>query len=354
MSYAYPGGNSSTHAVIAESKTNFNDKMSASGVFKTVDGKTIEIRDVWASNLDQEMEIIRDLIYEKYHYVAMDTEFPGVVARPLGDVADMQYQTLRCNVDMLKLIQLGITLTDSEGNFVDGCTCWQFNFKFSLSDDIFAQDSIELLKTSGIDFEKFEKYGIDAVYFGELLMMSGLVLNEDIKWISFHSKYDFGYLLKTLTCTELPMDESGFIELLQIYFPCIYDIKYMMTATENMHGGLSSLAEVLQIDRIGPMHQAGSDSLLTAQTFFGLVKKHFGGVCDDARFKGELYGMGSNHTKYKTSKYQGNNNGNGNNNGMAIPHPQLQFSSMVHYPPSLQMNITQSPATSNFGYEEGY
>ena len=71
MSYAYPGGNSSTHSVIAESKTNFNDKMSASGVFKTVDGKTIEIRDVWASNLDQEMEIIRDLIYEKYHYVAM-------------------------------------------------------------------------------------------------------------------------------------------------------------------------------------------------------------------------------------------------------------------------------------------
>lgn len=44
--------------------------MSASGVFKTVDGKTIEIRDVWASNLDQEMEIIRELL-EKYHYIAM-------------------------------------------------------------------------------------------------------------------------------------------------------------------------------------------------------------------------------------------------------------------------------------------
>lgn len=57
----------------------------------------------------------------------------------------------------------------------------------------------------------------------------------------------------------------------------------MMTATENMHGGLSSLAETLQIERIGPMHQAGSDSLLTAQAFFGLIKKQFGGVCDDSR-----------------------------------------------------------------------
>lgn len=101
-----------------------------------------------------------------------------------------------------------------------------FFFRFWVgSDDIFAQDSIELLKTSGIDFEKFDKFGIDVQYFGEQMMMSGLVLNDDIKWISFHSKYDFGYLLKTLTCTELPMDEQGFIDLLFTYFPCIYDVK---------------------------------------------------------------------------------------------------------------------------------
>jgi hypothetical protein len=34
------------------------------------------------------------------------------------------------------------------------------------SGDMFAQDSIELLKVSGIDFEKFEHYGIDVHYFG--------------------------------------------------------------------------------------------------------------------------------------------------------------------------------------------
>ena len=90
---------------------------------------------------------------------------------------------------------------------------------------MFAEDSIELLKASGIDFEKFEQHGVDVHYFGELLTMSGLVLTDDIKWISFHSGYDFGYLMKTLTCSDLPAEESSFMELLHLYFPCIYDVK---------------------------------------------------------------------------------------------------------------------------------
>jgi len=252
----------------------------------------------------------------------------------VGDYSatEIQYQTLRCNVDMLKLIQLGLSFTDGEGNWAEGCTCWQFNFKFSLSGDMFAQDSIELLKTSGIDFDKFEEFGIDVHTFGELMMMSGLVLTDDVKWISFHSSYDFGYLVKTLTCAELPLDEQAFMDLLHTYFPYIYDVrnltwhktafterkhtltqntifvaihmqvKYMMTAVEGMHGGLSALADTLQVDRIGPMHQAGSDSLLTAQTFFSLIKKHFASQCDDSKFRGELFGLGSNHTKYKVRK----------------------------------------------------
>ena len=90
----------------------------------------------------------------------------------------------RCNVDLLKLIQLGITLTDGDGNLplIAGHYCvWQFNFReFDLKEDMYAQDSIELLKHSGIDFDANRNRGIDVHRFGELLMVSGVVLNQKV------------------------------------------------------------------------------------------------------------------------------------------------------------------------------
>ena len=41
---------------------------------------------------------------------------------------------------------------------------WQFNFKFSLTEDMYAQDSIDLLKDAGIDFAMHESDGIDVTY----------------------------------------------------------------------------------------------------------------------------------------------------------------------------------------------
>jgi len=268
-------------------------------IFYTPQGKPLEIRDVWAETLEEEMAHIRKLIVAKplpFNYVAMDTEFPGVVARPIGSFqtsTDYQYQTLRCNVDLLKIIQLGISFFNEKGEFADNCPTWQFNFKFNLNEDMYAQDSIDMLIRSGIDFTKHEKHGIDVSHFGELLMSSGLVLCPELKWISFHSGYDFGYLQKMLTCSPLPAEENVFFDLLHTYFPCIYDIKYMMLSCDNLKGGLQKLAEDLEVERIGPMHQAGSDSLLTGATFFKLVEVYFNSDLDESKFAGYLYGLGA-------------------------------------------------------------
>lgn len=79
----------------------------------------------------------------------------------------------------------------------------------------------------------------------------------------------------------------------QIFFPSVYDIKYLMKFCDNLHGGLNKLAELLDVARIGPQHQAGSDSLLTSATFMKLAEKHFAESEGLNKHQGVLYGLGN-------------------------------------------------------------
>ncbi|KAK6944373.1 Ribonuclease CAF1 [Dillenia turbinata] len=259
--------------------------------------ETIHIREVWNENLEEEFALIREIV-DEFPYIAMDTEFPGVVLRPLGNFkssSEFNFQTLKANVDLLKLIQLGLTFSDEKGNLPDCGTdkycVWQFNFReFNLNEDVYANDSIELLCHSGIDFKKNNESGIDARRFSELLMSSGIVLNDNVHWVTFHSGYDFGYLLKLLTCQNLPDSQAGFFNLIKMYFPTLYDIKHLMRFCNSLHGGLNKLAELLDVERIGICHQAGSDSLLTSCTFMKLKETFFNGSTE--KYAGVLYGLG--------------------------------------------------------------
>ena len=50
------------------------------------------------------------------------------------------------------------------------------------------------------------------------------------------------------------------------------------------------VANELEVLRIGPQHQAGSDSLLTGQTFFKMKEMFFEDDIDDSKYCGHLYG----------------------------------------------------------------
>ncbi|XP_006863979.1 PREDICTED: CCR4-NOT transcription complex subunit 8 isoform X2 [Chrysochloris asiatica] len=241
------------------------------------------------------MRKIREIVLS-YSYIAMDTEFPGVVVRPIGEFRssiDYQYQLLRCNVDLLKIIQLGLTFTNEKGEYPSGINTWQFNFKFNLTEDMYSQDSIDLLANSGLQFQKHEEEGIDTLHFAELLMTSGVVLCDNVKWLSFHSGYDFGYMVKLLTDSRLPEEEHEFFHILNLFFPSIYDVKYLMKSCKNLKGGLQEVADQLDLQRIGRQHQAGSDSLLTGMAFFRMKELFFEDSIDDAKYCGRLYGLGT-------------------------------------------------------------
>nr|ACL52816.1 unknown [Zea mays] len=239
----------------------------------------VEIREVWASNLEEEFEVIRDVV-DAYPYVGMDTEFPGFVVQPIAEyrfTCDRIYAGLEGNVNVLKLIQLGLTFSNEAGTLPPcgtggQCCIWQFNFRgFNPHTDPYSPDSIDLLRRSGIDFDLFAVEGVDSTRFAELMMSSGIVLNDDVQWVTFHGSHDFGYLLRLLTGREMPNTLDEFLKLTKIFFPVMYDVKHLMKfCGPGLYGGLSRLGKLLKVERVGTGHQAGSDCLLTLQCFMKL------------------------------------------------------------------------------------
>ncbi|KAI7998029.1 hypothetical protein LOK49_LG10G00975 [Camellia lanceoleosa] len=293
--------------------------------------RCVIVRDVWADNLSFEFGLIRRVV-DDYPNVAMDTEFPGTIIFPDKHYSCLSpsdnYFLMKSNVDSLNLIQVGLTLSDNQGNlpdlYTDSCYVWQFNFRdFDIeSDDLRNADSIKLLKRQGIDFKKNREEGIDSREFAKMLLWSGLVYKRPLKrWVTFHSGYDFGFLIKMLTHRELPENLETFMAMVHFYFGGnVYDIKHLIRDCNGLNGGLERVAKALGVDRAaGKSHQAGSDSLLTMQTFLKLLnlkmvdtsfinrliqeeEEEEGVGGSDSRLRSVLYGLETNF-KYTYFEY---------------------------------------------------
>ncbi|KAK4791132.1 hypothetical protein SAY86_031545 [Trapa natans] len=153
-------------------------------------------------------------------------------------------------------------------------------------------ESIALLRCQGIDFERNRKEGVDSVHFAYFLRTSGLLFNPYVTWITFHSAYDFGYLIKILIGRTLPTRMEDFLGLLRIFFgPRVFDMKHMIRFCNGLYGGLERVAGALQVERTaGKSHQAGSDSLLIWRTFERMAGRFFVDAKPEA-VTGVVYGL---------------------------------------------------------------
>lgn len=81
---------------------------------------------------EEAFDQIREII-DSYSYVAIHSEFPGIVARPIMH-SEYAYNTVKANVDLVHLLQLGLTFANGRGEpppaSVSPAT-FQFNFHFN-------------------------------------------------------------------------------------------------------------------------------------------------------------------------------------------------------------------------------
>ena len=281
---------------------------------------TSYIKEVYSYNYKQELKKIYSIIDgDEFTYIGMDTEFPGNVCNIYNIDNEFYYKNMKLNVESTKIIQLGITLTNKNGEYPKDFPyhTWQFNFKFDLENDKFSEESINLLKKSGIDFENLKKNGIEQKMFVKELMNSALVLNPKVKWISYHGSYDFAYILKFVMNNDdkLPKTEKEFLDTLKLFVPECYDVKMLIKDIDiYFNGGLNRLIYNLDIERKGINHLAGSDSIATIEAFHKLIKNESINKIKMKKYKNVLYGIGAGKDNQNTIKYINNKCNNNVNN----------------------------------------
>ncbi|KAJ6354567.1 hypothetical protein OIU77_005219 [Salix suchowensis] len=115
--------------------------------------------------------------------------------------------------------------------------------------------------------------------------------HRNLCWVTFHGLYDLSHTLKTVTNRPLPPSVAAFASQLGLVFGDVVDIKYMARFCQGLRGGelgLTAIAKILKVERVGGAHQAGSDSLLTARVY---TKMRMAYEIDETLFAGCLYGI---------------------------------------------------------------
>lgn len=289
------------------------------------------IIEVYQDNFNQELKHLSSLLNE-YNYIGMDTEFPGIVYSLPSLTDDFYYKTTKLNVDYLKLIQLGITLSNDKGEYPKPYHTWQFNFQFDITKDKSSQSSMNLLITSGINFNKLKTNGINHKVFFKKFKKSGLVLNPRIHWISFHGSYDFAYLLSNLCGGSLPETEKKFTDDMRLFFPNHYDIRILVKEKENLQGSLNKLANYLDVVREGKIHQAGSDSMVTIDVFWKLINEGFISEEKLIESKNILFGISDGKDNEETINYIKFNNGYNSNNYINNMNQKFVENNVIYLP----------------------
>ncbi|KAH0474852.1 MAG: hypothetical protein KVP17_003317 [Porospora cf. gigantea B] len=199
---------------------------------------------VWRSNLDAEFKRLKCLT-ESNPVIAVSTDFPGMVTRPLDALEDYNYQSLRGNLNLVNPVQLSLAPMQRGSNRPVGV--WVFNMYFSLGEDVFNQAWVERLVPK-VRFEEHSVAGIKLGDLGDRLVTSEILSGPDSLLISYNLPHDLGFIIKAILGTPLPKTEADFITAAKSFVPRYVDLKCVTSSV--MHVVPENLLAAAQILRL--------------------------------------------------------------------------------------------------------
>ena len=128
----------------------------------------------------------------------------------------------------------------------------------------------------------------------------------------------------------------------------------MQNSLDNLKGGLNKIAQQLRVERYGDIHQAGSDSIVTAEVFFKILSSNLISKEDTIMKKNILFGIGLgtddnetfNYTQFAPGVILNYSNGNSfNNSNSSFDQYSQMMPSMYSQGSSSNMN--------QYNYEQG-
>ena len=109
--------------------------------------KLVNTLGIFSASIPSEHNMYTHLFYPKlfncYHQLLPISSYlhlcfdvaSGIAVRLTGTFKNSNnyhYQTIRVNVNELKVIQLGLSLANKDGQVPEGCCTWQFHFNFNV------------------------------------------------------------------------------------------------------------------------------------------------------------------------------------------------------------------------------
>ncbi|KAJ8423774.1 hypothetical protein Cgig2_008302 [Carnegiea gigantea] len=160
-------------------------------------------------------------------------KFPRLIRNTPRKAAAFAREDVKFNVARSIVIHVGVTLSDDEGHIAG---TWQFNL---VCGDMVV-DYVNCLRGQygGVKFVKapWMRLGVPHMVFVDRFRELVQEFHGEARWLTFHGLYDLAHLVPLFTGRPLPELLFDFVNLVEMWFGRVFDIKSMAGPYRHMLG----------------------------------------------------------------------------------------------------------------------